>query len=312
MSKSKSNPPGKQLDFLAQLFGSDKQFITTEAQESEMLPNPLLIAQENNFPLQHYAPTEKGQEYQYSIQDWIAGVGKTSSPRKFWDKLKNRTVNMIATVHLPYRAKNGREYQMEFTNDVGLYHITQRMAADTGIRDKVLRQMAEALGFADKLRIDEDSRAQLAATVSDEQLSDAKYVQSLEAGASPEWAARRAKLVASTLTVRDTIQRNSTEPIIYGRFHDTQYKAITGYNAAGLRKKTGRKDPRNGLGLPAISALDLSNSLIDAAVEASGGVNNEGLESITHETSDPLGEHLERMAKKYGFDRITGKPLLKG
>lgn len=280
-------------------------------------PLPLIIADENGFPLQHYAPTQPGQTYQFSIQDWISGVGQTDNPRRFWMDIKKRTkkagIELYAScVQLPYLSSNGRTYQMDFTDDVGLFYITQHMGVNTGIRDRVLQQMAEALGFVDQLRRDETLRARVGATASDEALADAKQRQSLEAGASQEWATERTKLLRSTHDARDTIQDKATEPIIYGRFHNQQYQSTLGHTAKELKGITGKSNPRDGLGLPALETLNLSNVLIDAAVGASGGVNNEDLDDITHETSDPLGAHLERVANKYRFDKITGKPRLEG
>lgn len=95
----------------------------------DAMPAPLQTAQEFNFPLQHYAPTEKGQEYLYSIQDWIIGL-TGDNPRNVslsWAKLKPQL--LISIQQLPYTALNGKSYQMDFTNAHGLYLISQNLRA---------------------------------------------------------------------------------------------------------------------------------------------------------------------------------------
>lgn len=98
--------------------------------KADKRPAPLQTADKFNFPLQHYAPTEKGQEYQYSITDWIAGLAgvDTRKATKLWADMPQNELS-VSIVQLPYAASNGKTYQTDFTNAKGLYLISQNLRA---------------------------------------------------------------------------------------------------------------------------------------------------------------------------------------
>src|SRR5579872_6262929 len=57
-------------------------------------------------------------------------------------------------VQLPYRASNGKRYDIDHTDAEGLYRITQRMDVNTGLRDRILNYLAKSGAFVDGQRID--------------------------------------------------------------------------------------------------------------------------------------------------------------
>lgn len=125
----------------------------------ETMPAPLATAKEFDFSLQHYAPTEKGQEYLYSIQDWIVGL-TGDSPRSVnlsWAKLKIQL--LISIQQLPYTASNGKTYQMDFTNAYGLYLISQnlRSTKDRPQLKKVREFLAKSAAWVELIARDKSA-----------------------------------------------------------------------------------------------------------------------------------------------------------
>jgi len=58
---------------------------------------------------------------------------------------------------LPYRSTNGKTYQMDHAKAETLYYITERMDAETGIRETVLQYLAKAGVVVDELRADPEA-----------------------------------------------------------------------------------------------------------------------------------------------------------
>src|SRR6185369_9541168 len=126
-------------------------------------PAPELVADAFNFKLSFH-DAEAGRFY--AVQDWIAGVAHTSDPGAFWRMMQKRVFKatgvQLRTLcsELPYKATNGKTYQMDHAKAETLYYITQRMDAETGIRDEVLRYLAKAGVIVDELRQNPDAVAE--------------------------------------------------------------------------------------------------------------------------------------------------------
>src|SRR5262249_52400792 len=123
-------------------------------------PLPEIIAEQYNFPLA-YLDHIDGNRF-YAVQDWIKGVAQTDNARRFWSDLQKRLKKAGNTlyascVQLPYRASNGRTYQMDYARAETLYQITQRMDAQTGLRDEILKFLAKSGVIVDEIRIDPDA-----------------------------------------------------------------------------------------------------------------------------------------------------------
>lgn len=119
-------------------------------------PLPELVAEHWDFPLAFHE--EDGQRY-YAVQDWIAGVGQAAESRKFWNAMKRRFHKAgidLSTLcrQFPYLTRNGKVYQVDFAEASVLYQITQRMDANTGLRNEVLKFLAKAGVILDDIRID--------------------------------------------------------------------------------------------------------------------------------------------------------------
>src|SRR5579864_3976681 len=91
--------------------------------EAENLPMPLLVAKKWDFDLQFQVIDSK---YYYAINDWIAGLAtaEISTVRSLWIHMQksggfDQMLNSIQ--RLSYVASDGKTYQREFTDNIGLY-----------------------------------------------------------------------------------------------------------------------------------------------------------------------------------------------
>src|SRR5438477_11077163 len=118
-------------------------------------PLPEIIAEHYGFPLA-LVDVEDGTRY-YAVQDWIRGVAQTSDPTKFWNAMKRRlkTAKIDLSIGcrlIPYRLPDGRTYQMDYATATGLYQITQRMVANSGLRNQILQFLSKAGVLVDDMR----------------------------------------------------------------------------------------------------------------------------------------------------------------
>src|SRR3990172_1033853 len=91
-------------------------FSSSDYDQQHTLPLPEIIAQGGMdwaaFPLASHDIDE--QRY-YAVQDWIKGVAQTPNAPRFWEKIRKRYIELSTSCRqLPYVAKNGRTYQMDF------------------------------------------------------------------------------------------------------------------------------------------------------------------------------------------------------
>jgi hypothetical protein len=111
-------------------------------------PLPERIAAQYGFPLAH-KDHDDGRRY-YAVQDWIAGVAQPAShPGQFWNEMKKRYSYLVSLCQkLPYRASDGKSYQMDHAQAEGLIEIARRMARETGIARAVLEGTPPSQGKA--------------------------------------------------------------------------------------------------------------------------------------------------------------------
>jgi hypothetical protein len=124
-------------------------------------------------------------------------VAQAAEPRKFWDAMKRRTKKAgyeMSTLcrRLPYKATDGKHYKMDHAVAETLYLITQRMDAETGLRDEIIRFLASAGVIVDDMRRDPQGAAEKLKGMHDER----EYRKLLDEGFTPEeaiqWLERRA------------------------------------------------------------------------------------------------------------------------
>jgi hypothetical protein len=133
---------------------NDNQLSLFSASDFQNVPAPELIARGGNgwgaFPLQR----EHGGKALWAVQDWLAGITHSKRPRNVWDMVQKRHPELSTKVgQLPYTAKNGKSYDMDYADDTTLYEIVGHLNIDNAVRDTIISLMAQALHFADEVRL---------------------------------------------------------------------------------------------------------------------------------------------------------------
>jgi hypothetical protein len=274
-------------------------------------PLPLQIAALYGFPLQYHVQAD--DVLMYAVQDWISGVAQTDKPRKMWDDtkraFKQASVELSDSIgQLPYHATNGRMYQMDFAADVMLYQITQRLRANTGIRNEVLEFLAKAGAFIDELRQDPESIEEKAASL--------RQKKAVAAGKDEAWQAAREMGVMTRKQFTAVLVALNPEVNI-GRATNDVYVGTLGTNAQGLRKALqigAKENPRDHL--PRLGLIYVMAAEEAARIRLAGYADDDTLPVETiHSTitaiARAVGLQAADMARILGIDLATGKVLLK-
>jgi len=146
-------------------------------------PLPILVSEKWLFPLAYH---ETVDGFFYAIQDWI--VGLTDSDRdktkRVWNKLK--TQRSISSRLLPYISTDGKTYQRDFTNDFGLYLITQylRSTKERPVLSQIKKYLSDAGVFVDEVRRNPEG----AAAMLDDVAYTREYRKLIAEGFTPEEA----------------------------------------------------------------------------------------------------------------------------
>jgi hypothetical protein len=270
-------------------------------------PLPEIVAEFYGFPLA-YADDTDGNRY-YAVQDWIRGVAEIPDARNLWTKLKRRMVNAGVEMspwklQLPYRASDGKHYKVDFATASGLYQITQRMDANTGLRNQVLQYLAKAGVVVDDMRIDPEKALEAAIEGYRRQGKSEKWIQSRIVG-------KVARLYFTAAFSRS--MKEKTTPKHYALLTDEVYLGLWKRRAATLKKQMGLK--KNDSLRDFQSALALSYQMV--AENASGhrldqkqDLVFDDAKNIVRAISEIVGTQVEQMSKELGIDIATDRPLL--
>jgi len=268
-------------------------------------PAPLQTAEKFNFALQHYAPIESGQEYQYAILDWITGLTGDSQRQatKSWGNMKNQL--SISIGQLDYLASDGKTYQSDYTNAKGLYMVAQSLRVTTARPQlKEIRNfLASSAAWVELI-----ARDRAAATVAVKQLSKRHAIR--------EEGVKKRKVFTKTAQethITGKPRYDILTNVIYhkiGRTVSEQYAAREIADLLGLTDKETKR------------MRDFFNPLLDSAIsmaeEASTlRMQTSGRKLSTDEqiaivkqcarTVAPVAWELANMA---GVDLVTNQPLL--
>jgi hypothetical protein len=206
---------------------------------------------------------------------------------------------------LPYRAANGKSYKMDFANATVLYQITQRMDANTGLRDKVLKFLAQAGVVIDEFRIDP------------EQAIDAAIEAYRRIGKSEEWIAVRIQSKVVRLRFTGAFKhalKGDPQRWHYGAITDAMRLGLWKRNTNTLRKQLGLKENanlRDHQSMLAVSYELLAETISATELEMNQNLPFETAKHIVHSNSEDVGKHAEATGKRLGIDIATNKPLLK-
>ncbi len=290
-------------------------------------PLPELIALGNpdpadgwsQFPLQFH--DVEGVRY-YAVQDWISGVAYAAAPRTFWTQMKARLkkarVQLLPPcVQLPYRAADGKRYKMDFAAAEALYLITQRMDANTGVRDRVLRYLAFAGVLVDEVRLDPTSILGKAFGPTPDLMIEAAIETYRAQGKSDAWIASRLLGIQTRKIFTAAFQnslRGQASSYQYAQITDTMRIGVWKRNTATIRKELGlgkSANVRDNMSMLALSYELLAENLSAVALDQHQDLEFNEARNIVHEESSHVGEHAEKSGKRLGIDIVTNKPLLK-
>ncbi|MHB8627236.1 MAG: hypothetical protein ACYDBJ_08030 [Aggregatilineales bacterium] len=293
-------------------------------------PLPEIVADGNpvpgtGWPAFPLAYQDVGGKRYYAVQDWIRGVAQTENPRNFWNMLKRRLLKANIElsswcVQLPYRAGNGKRYDIDHTDAEGLYRITQRMGVNTGLSERILNFLAASGAYVDGQRIDAIRPPQAAI---DEPVADdpEKLIQAVinfyrRKGKTDSWIAVR---------MQSTVQRNRFTEAFQQALRISpssfQFAEITDTMRLGLWKRDTRQ-LRKEMGLrPDANVRDHGSEIMltyEMLAEQISGFNlrqNEDLEydqakRIVHTDSALVGRQAQKTSLHLGIDLPTGRPLL--
>jgi hypothetical protein len=135
-----------------------------EIPQGDDRPLPLIVADKWQFPLAWHIQDDG---VYYSAQDWLRGILGTQDVRVAWQDVKRLAGFRLydSIIQLPYKATNGRVYQMDFVPDTALYLIAQhvRTTKSRPVLDEIKQFLAKAGAFVDAARINpEEAEAAIA------------------------------------------------------------------------------------------------------------------------------------------------------
>jgi len=271
------------------------------------------------FPLQYH--DVEGIRY-YAVQDWILGVAQIEDPRDFWFRMKARLKKVkidLSTLcrQLPYLAKDNKKYKMDFASAEGLYRITQRMDANTGVRDRVLRYLAFAGVVIDEARLDPTSILGKAFGPAPDLMIEAAIETYRAQGKSDAWIASRLLGVQTRKIFTATFQkalRNKPSGYQYAQVTDTLRIGVWKRNTATIRKELNLDadaNVRDNMSMLALSYELLAENLSAAALDQHENLEFSEANNVVRKQSEFVGDHAAQASKQLGIDIITNKPLLK-
>lgn len=281
------------------------------------LPLPLIVAQKWNFALQYHRPSKT---YLYAIQDWIVGLTGTSNPRRTWSELKHDNEQIILFVSIeqyPYKATNGRSYQMDFTDDKGLYLIAQylRITKARPQLEAIKKYLAASGAFVDAVRLEPETVITSGAIDPDEAI-DAAIEAYRRRGKDDRWISARlagkVKRAKFTSALKAAVYEMLTQ-IHYAIATDDIYQGLWGRTAAYLKdeldlpKKASLRDNQPTL------ALTYQGIAEEVAAQKLGDETElswDEARAIVKQVAALIGIQAQATSHFLQVDLATGKPLL--
>lgn len=280
-----------------------------DEQPQDKRPLPELIASGGNdwnaFPLSYN--DVDGVRY-YAVQDWIAGITQTGQPRKSLDRLKKRYPELSPSWRqLPYKASNGRIYQMDHADADGLYKIAQRLDTDSSIRDRILAYLAASGVKMDEFRIDPSKAV------------EAGYSGMRSGGMSADKAKARVEGVVArseyTMTAKVTHVTNSPN---FAALTTQEYKILFGRAKSaivaelGLTKAQADNHFRDHLDTLALQAIGVIESTTAKKMQQMERLLTDAeQQQIIVDVAHMVAPSFQAIAGYVGIDLATGKSLLK-
>lgn len=293
-------------------------FPADETPERDDRPLPIIVAERWGFPLAH-VETEDGVFY--AIQDWMRGITGEEDTRKMWTKFKTTqagTQLSTSSRQLPYKATNGRTYQVPYTTDKGLYLIAQylRVTEDRPVLDAIRRFLSESGAFMDKVR--REPEKMLEAVRNPDALLDAFIEHYRKSGKDDSWIRARfegkIKRNQFTAALGEFVVQHLT-PRNYATATDDVYRGLWNRTAAAL--KTELNVPKNGnlrdhQPMFALHYQWITEGVCAQKLGERQEVTWEEARDIIQTVAKIIGRQAQETSDLLQQDIATGKPLLDG
>lgn len=293
---------------------------------------PLLIAEQFSFALQTHEL--EGKTY-FAVQDWVAGVAQTPDPRFYWNKLKRKSVvpksgttgtvpksgtvgNELyaACVQLPYTATDGKSYQMDYADAVTLYEITMRMGTETGIRNRVLRYLANSGEAIDQIRRNPTIALEIGIRLTSPKTAIERATAAwLREGKDEAWIARRIEGMVARKGLTETLKAVVTgiSGREYGIATGAVYQRLYEMTSAEIRAALNippTANIREHLSARGLKYLTLAEDLITERLTIAESVMWEEAVQVIRECAGIIGRSVREVEAYMGRSVVTGLPLL--
>jgi len=249
-------------------------------------PLPLIVADKFGFRL----ACIEHQPMLFNVQDWLLGLGVSkSSVRKEWSWLKKQLSNpenSLKVERTDYKATNGKTYQMDFSNERGLYLIAQNLRPlETrenmkGVLSSIYNYLADAGVFANLVRTE------------------------------PEKVTVRLKSTIARNQLTDTLKAHATDQINFGQITNIEYVGLFLMKAAQICELTGARNARDGLTDLGLQFVTLCESYCSEHIRIRGHISFVEMCEVMNEVAHTLRISIDKMEQRLGISLVTGKPLL--
>jgi len=273
-------------------------------------PLPLIVAQKWGFPLAH---VQIDAGYLYAVQDWLRGLTGETNNRDIQAKLKKQL--LISNQQFPYQAANGKTYQVDFTDDKGLYLIAQYLRSTKArpLLAAIKAYLSEAGAFVDLVRREPDT---LLAALSPDEAIDAAIEAYRKQGKDDRWISARItgkiKRIQFTAALKAAVYDVLTKQH-YAQATDEVYKGLWGRTAAYLKDEIAlppRASLRDHQPALALSYQTLAEEVAAQKLGDQAELSWAEARLIVREVSLLIGEQAATTARFLGMDIATGKRLL--
>ncbi len=282
-------------------------------------PLPLIVAEKWNFPLQHYQRFDVENGYLYALQDWAIGLVGEKGKHAMRDfKLTEVGSRLVASNYkLPYKATNGRTYQMDFCTDKTLYLFAQyvRVTDDREVLAAIRRYLAEAGVVVDELRREPESAPEVGMKGSAESLIHAGMNKWRRDGKSEEWIQARISGIITRKQFTEALRLavlNSPKSL-YGQATDKLYtglwKRTTDQLRGDLDLNTGQ-NVREHFGRLALTYTDAAEQIATIMLGNKETITMAEAMQVVYIAAKHIHKQAQATAKLLGMDLVTEKPLL--
>ncbi len=276
------------------------------------LPLPLIVAQKWDFPLAH---VQSDQGYLYAVQDWLRGLTGDKDVRRLESQTQKQL--SVSNRQLPYTATNGKTYQVDFTDDKGLYLIAQYLRSTKArpLLAAIKTYLSEAGAFVDLVRREPEA---LMGVMNPDEAIDAAIEAYRRQGKDDRWISARIagkiKRLQFTAALKAAVRDVLSKPQ-YGQATDEVYKGLWGRTAVYLRKemalppKASLRDHQPAL---ALSYQTLAEEVAAQKLGDHHELSWDEARQIVRIVAELIGAQAAVTGRFLGMDLATGKALLSG